>query len=326
MGIVRGLGGQAVAVAEQRARQVQLGAVDGEDAMATPQRARVVARRVLQDGAVDAQERLRVDLGPRAAQGAGRNRLGLRQRDVELAALVPQLGRRRRVALVAGREHQPEDEQHHQQGVEQPPALHPCAVPLARHAHHVGQHARPHLQEALPRCRALGCARRRRRRARGRLLAGEGPRPLQQGLLPARVQRPHVHRLGRHRRVAALRLAALRLADALPARRPVAGSRVALAVDIGFQQDRPVAVLPLPVGGDLPRRQAQHVRSQVFHADPGQDGHTIPTLGMRRSPSITGSIRWPGSGWSAWGAAPCAAPPSWWLPTRKESAITFLCG
>ena len=160
MGIVRGLGGQAVAVVEQRAGQVQLGAVDGEDAMAAPQRARVVARRVLQDGAVDAQERLRVDLGPRAAQGAGRNRLGLRQRDVELAALVPQLGCRRRVALVAGREHQPEDEQHQQQGVEQPPALHPGAVPLARHAHHVGQYARPHLQEALPRCRALGRARR----------------------------------------------------------------------------------------------------------------------------------------------------------------------
>ena len=53
---------------------------------------------------------------------AGRNRRGLRQRDVKLAALVR---RRRRVALVAGREHQPEDEQHHQQGVEQPPALHP---------------------------------------------------------------------------------------------------------------------------------------------------------------------------------------------------------
>ena len=86
-------------------------------------------------------------------------------------------------------------------------------------------------------------------------LPGDGPRPLQQGLLPARVQRTHVHRLGRHGWVSALRLA-----GAPPARRSVAGSRVALGVDMGFQQDRPVAVLPLPVGGDLPRRRAQHER------------------------------------------------------------------
>ena len=32
-------------------------------------------------------------------------------------------------------------------------------------------------------------------------------------------------------------------------------------------------------------------------AGPRQDGHTIPILGVRRSPSITGSIRWPGTGY-----------------------------
>ena len=120
--------------------------------------------------------------------------------------------------------------------------------------------------------------------------------------------------------------AALGLADVDPVGGAIAGATEALAFAEGFEQDGSEAVAALPVEGQAAGELGQQMGGQVGQVGPGQDGHTIPTLGMRRSPSITGSIRWPGSGWPAWGAAPCAAPPSWWLPTRKESAITFLCG
>ena len=91
----------------------------------------------------------------------------------------------------------------------------------------------------------------------------------------------------------AARWPAARLSGALPARRPVARARPP-AAHKGLQQQRSHRVLFLPVLRQPPRRLPQGMARQVRHPYPGQDGHKIPTLGMRRSPSITGSIRWPG--------------------------------
>ena len=263
---------------------------------------------------MSAAEDLLVHLGAGLADRRGRDRLRLRQGHLELAAVVPQLGQHRGVAAPVGREHQPEHEQHHQQRVEGPSALDPLPVVRARHAHQGADQLLPELHEARP----------GPRRAAARL--GRLGRALLQDPAPVRMQRVHVHILGRLGRHSAHRPARLRLADALPVGCPVAGPLMLPRVHVGLGQHRLAAVPPLPVLRQLPQRQPQGLRRQALHLDPRQYGHTIPTLGVRRSPSITGSIRWPGSGWPAWGAAPCAAPRSWWLPTRKESAITCLCG
>ena len=97
MGLVAG---RAVAGADQRARQVQLGAVDSEGAVAVPQRAGPVPGQPLEDGAVSAAEDLLVHLGAGLADRRGRDRLRLRQGHLELAAVVPQLGQHRGVAAV----------------------------------------------------------------------------------------------------------------------------------------------------------------------------------------------------------------------------------
>ena len=112
-----------------------------------------------------------------------------------------QLGQHRGVAAPVGREHQPEHEQHHQQRVEGPPALDPLPVVRARHAHQGADQLLPELHEARP----------GPRRAAARL--GRLGRALLQDPAPVRMQRVHVHilgRLGRHSdRPARLRLDAL---------------------------------------------------------------------------------------------------------------------
>ena len=118
----------------------------------------------------------------------------------------------------------------------------------------------------------------------------------------------------------------LGLADVDPVGGTKAGVAEARGFAEGFQHSWVQVIAAVQVGGQAAFDLGEQVRGEVRDPDPGQDGRTIPTLGMRRSPSITSSIRWPGSGWSAWGAAPCAATRTWLLPTGKGSAITVLCG
>ena len=253
MGLVAG---RAVAGADQGARQVQLGAVDSEGAVAVPQRAGPVPGQPLEDGAVSAAEDLLVHLGAGLADRRGRDRLRLRQGHLELAAVVPQLGQHRGVAAPVGREHQPEHEQHHQQRVEGPPALDPLPVVRARHAHQGADQLLPELHEARP----------GPRRAAARL--GRLGRALLQDPAPVRMQRVHVHILGRLGRHSAHRPARLRLADALPVGCPVAGPLMLPRVHVGLGQHRPAAVPPLPVLRQLPQRQPQGLRRQALHLDP----------------------------------------------------------
>ena len=133
----------------QRAGQVQLRAVDGEDPVAVPQLASRLARGLLENRPVDTPEHVGVNLGAGRADRRGRYRLRQRQRDPQPTALLPQLGQGQGIARSVGREHQPEDEQHHQQGVEDPLPLLPLPVVLARHAHHRTDDALPQLHEAI---------------------------------------------------------------------------------------------------------------------------------------------------------------------------------
>ena len=97
--------------------------------------------------------------------------------------------------------------------------------------------------------------------------------------------------------VAGIELAAtLDLAEMDPVRRAVASALEAGGFAERFQQDGADAVAPQPVGGQLAGDAGEQVGGQPRDADPGQDGHTLPTLGTRRSPCITSSIRWPDSG------------------------------
>ena len=92
--------GRGVAGVAQRARQVELGAVDGEDAVAEPGGPGLVG--AAQDLGVELLEDGLVNLEPGLAHGGVGDRLRLRQGHLEGAALGPQLGQRRDVALAAG--------------------------------------------------------------------------------------------------------------------------------------------------------------------------------------------------------------------------------
>ena len=316
MGAVRGA---AVAVAAQPPGQMDLGAVDGEDAVPAPQPARCVGGDAGEQGAMHAEEGPAADLAAGHAHRGGGDGIVVGREEPLLPALAPQFGERRAIALQPGGQHKAEDEPHDEQRVHFAAALHPLPVVAAQPVPDRGQQVLPQRGELAPPPGRVG-------RDGPRPAATARERPVAQQLAEIRSQGQGPDLLGGLRRLAAVRLAARCQARQLPARRLVAGAGMLLRIHIRFQQERAAAMELVPVGRQLARRQRQRVRGKVFHLHPGQDGHTIPTLGMRRSPSITGSIRWPGSGWSAWGAAPCAAPPSWWLPTRKESAITFLCG
>ena len=84
-------GGSAVAVVAQRAGQVQLGAVDGEDGVAAPQPAGSVGRRARENRVVDVPEGLVADLGPGVADRGDRHGPGAGQGQLQLPALLPHL-------------------------------------------------------------------------------------------------------------------------------------------------------------------------------------------------------------------------------------------
>jgi hypothetical protein len=65
--------------------------------------------------------------------------------------------------------------------------------------------------------------------------------------------------------------AALRIAQVSPVGSLVAGAGEARLLDKGFEQDRPIGVAGLPVGGQSSAHQGEDVRGQVFSADPRQD-------------------------------------------------------
>ena len=114
-----------VAFLDQRPRQVYLGAVHGEDPVPFPSLAGIGQAGLFENPAMENLEHVLVQLGPGIANRRGRNRLRLGQRDPQRPALVPQFGKCDRVALPVLREHQPEDEQHDQQGVQHPAAALP---------------------------------------------------------------------------------------------------------------------------------------------------------------------------------------------------------
>ncbi len=101
----------------------ELGAVDGEDAVAEPEGSGLVG--AAQDLGMEALEDVLVNARPGLAHGGVGDRPLLGQGHVQGTALGPQLGQRGGVALAAGGEHEAEHEQHHQQRVEDPAALLP---------------------------------------------------------------------------------------------------------------------------------------------------------------------------------------------------------
>src|ERR1035441_5876988 len=64
---------------------------------------------------------------------------------------------------------------------------------------------------------------------------------------------------------------ALRIAEVLPVGRLVAGAGKARLLDEGFEQDRPIGVAGLPVGGQSSADQGEDARGEVFAVDPWQD-------------------------------------------------------
>src|SRR6202011_6395533 len=62
--------------------------------------------------------------------------------------------------------------------------------------------------------------------------------------------------------------AALGIAEVLPVGSLVAGAGKARLLDKGFEQDRPIGVAGLPVGGQSSAHQGEDARGQVFAADP----------------------------------------------------------
>ncbi len=140
-GVVGVLAGRSLAGGGQLAGQGELGAVDGEHAVAQPLGPGLVG--TAQDLGVELLADLLVEARPGLAQGGIGDRLRLRQGHVQGAALGPQLGQRGAVALATGGNHEAEHEQHHQQRVEHPAALLPEAILLG------GQGAE-RAEQALP--------------------------------------------------------------------------------------------------------------------------------------------------------------------------------
>ena len=93
--------GKREAGLDQRTRQVHLGSVNGERAMALPPPVGAVVPKNL---AVQIEEQVLVNLCASLADRRGGHGLALRQGDAELAALVPQLGEDGRIALAPARQ------------------------------------------------------------------------------------------------------------------------------------------------------------------------------------------------------------------------------
>ena len=163
--------GRPVAFLDQRPRQVYLGAVHGEDPVPFPSLAGIGQAGLFKNSAMETLEHGLVQLGPGVANRRGRNRLRLGQRDPQRPALVPQFGERDRVALPVLREHQPENEQHDQQGVQHPAAALPYAIMVMGDRDRGPDDITPQPDERIP-----GGKARRRRPA-----PPDGGRPIEQG-------------------------------------------------------------------------------------------------------------------------------------------------
>ena len=256
MGVVGVLAGRSIAGGGQLAGQGELGAVDGEHAVAQPLGPGLVG--TAQDLGVELLEDLLVDARPGLAQGGSGDRLRLRQGHVQGAALGPQLGQRGGVALATGGKHEAEHEQHHQQRVAHPAALLPEVILLG------GQGAE-RAEQALPQGDEVGGGGFRLRRLRR--VAGLGTRPVQQNRAEVLAERVDEHVLGAAPGVGA----GPGLADTFPVGGPVAGSAEASRVYERFDQNRGCRVAALPVRRQLPGRQRQRVTGQIPDRHPGQE-------------------------------------------------------
>src|ERR1039457_3310235 len=64
---------------------------------------------------------------------------------------------------------------------------------------------------------------------------------------------------------------ALRITEVLPVGGLVAGTGKARLLDEGFEQDRPIGVAGMPVGGQSAAYQGEDARGEIFAVDPRQD-------------------------------------------------------
>ena len=168
-----------------------------------------------------APEHVLIDLGPRPAHRRRGDRIRLRKRDTERAALLPEFGKRGRVALLAAGQHQPVHEQHHQQRMQNPPPHLPHPVMLGRHCRQRPDEIPPEQHEGIVRSQP-GPPRTAPRRA--------ALRPMQENLPEVRGQRIYIDPFRR------LPLAAPGLAEIDPVRRTVAGAIRAARVRKRFHQ------------------------------------------------------------------------------------------
>ena len=246
----------------QRARQVDLATVDGEDPAPLPRRS---GRRSGEDFPVQPFEGGLVELVAGLADRGCRRRLLLRQRNAGPPALVPKLAQRRAVALAPAGGDEAEDEQDDQQAVDDPAAPAPFAVLAGGDRHGRVDDALPAAAEA-----PVGAGRatllRRRLRSRRLLLGAVAA----QDLAAVLRQRKNVDALAR------LALAAGGFADAQPVGGPVAGGPEATLVNERLAQRRTAAVRRLPVVGQPAARQAQRMAGQILHRHPGQ--HQEPRI------------------------------------------------
>ncbi len=195
-----------------------------------------------------------VDLRPGGAHARRSDGFGLRQRNAASPALLPERGKGRRVAVA--REHQPIDEEHHEQSVDDPPPELPDTVVGRRSRGCRADEFLPGEQEGVV-CGEPG------RRPWLRLAPRRSAlRAMQENLPEVRAQRIDVDPFGR------FPLAAPGLAEIEPVRRPVAGAIEAARIHKRLYQYRTAAVLLLPVIGQPPHRHRQHLGSQVPDLDP----------------------------------------------------------
>ena len=104
------------------------------------------------------------------------------------------------------------------------------------------------------------------------------------------VQRQQVDILGRAGRGAFAIIAPAPAggAHSLPVRGPIAGARIALAIDEGLHQHHPLAIALLPIPGQTARTQGQHLGGQVGNLHCGQNqkaavtGHLLQIGAPRR--------------------------------------------
>ena len=246
--------GERVAGLDQWTGQVHLGSVDGERAMAFPPPIGAVVPKNL---AVQIEEQVLVNLCAGLADRRGGHGRTLRQCDAELAALIPQLGEDDRIALVPARQNETEHEQHDDQAVEDPFALHPLAVVSGGELPGRIDDLHPHRDVRVVARWRRGLAARRRPALTLQHRAEAGVERKDKDLLrrlgPASASAP-----GRH-------------AD----HGPVGGS-VASPVETGriherLAQDRSASMALLPLLRKLTRCHGKGFGGEIVHPDPRED-------------------------------------------------------